>query len=448
MSVRLPAFAAVLAVGIAATISFTYAAPITPGPCDLQGMQVRSAADKSINNEEVCAAYKFLLERNGTGTRGTQCYRSQTDRILKLNPGFAVGLYKALSEIEKLYGGRNIIQSGFRCDGSNGNHPKGCAADIIWASCKAKGGDGWRCSSDRFDAPEQRWIDANGKQAPYNIHLRLRYAPEGHHVEPVNTAGCATGATVGSGNAPSSGISDSIRNLFAAPPQQEQMCALSDGKQVPCSSIANLGSQQALPQQQQPGQLGQQPPALGSENTTAYAPGTCPPQFYCKNDTYYYRSSTCVDQVQKKCFAGCSKAGTTCAATSTSETSSAFDQIENIAEPTVEVGTPVSDKLFELTLSGEDAVTLGDNLSPTTTQATSSTPVLPLQVSEQTFVSGDLRNSPAEKYPPQELSAMQRVLVTMRDALLRVLAYLRPFGRSQQPQPPGAVEHMEHEYEY
>src|SRR3989344_4660396 len=117
-----------------------YAAPITPGPCDLQGMQTRSAADSSINNEEVCAAYKFLLERNGTGTRGVipGCYRNgdQRDRILKLNPGFAVGLYKALSEIEKLYGGRNIIQSGYRCDGTGGNHPRGCAADIIWASCR------------------------------------------------------------------------------------------------------------------------------------------------------------------------------------------------------------------------------------------------------------------------------------------------------------------------
>jgi hypothetical protein len=57
------------------------------------------AADSVFINQEVCDAYRFLLERNGTGTRGTQCYRSQTDRILKLNPQFAVGLAKALAEI-------------------------------------------------------------------------------------------------------------------------------------------------------------------------------------------------------------------------------------------------------------------------------------------------------------------------------------------------------------
>lgn len=178
--------------------------------------------------DEVAVATKFLIEHMGNGTRGTQCYQSQTDRITKLNPAFKVGLYKALTEIERLYGGKNIIQSGYRCDGSNGNHPRGCAVDIIWASCKAKGGDGWRCSSDRFDAPEQKWIDANGKNPPYNIHIRLRFAPEGHHVEPVNTQGCRTGAVVGSDNStasPSSNFTNAIRQALGMqqqPPAQPQ----------------------------------------------------------------------------------------------------------------------------------------------------------------------------------------------------------------------------------
>ncbi|MBI4093956.1 D-alanyl-D-alanine carboxypeptidase family protein [Candidatus Kaiserbacteria bacterium] len=233
--------------------------------------------------------------------------------------------------------------------------------------------------------------------------------------------------------APSAGISDAARNFFN-PQQQEQMCALSDGKQVPCSSIANPGSQQSLPQQQQPGQLGQQPPALGSNNTTAYASGTCPPQFYCKNETYYYRSSTCVDQAQKKCAAGCSKAGTTCAATSTSETASAFDQIESIAEPTAEeVGTPVSDRLFELAIAGEDIAALEDTSAPTTTKTGDTPYVAPPPLSEQTFISDDLHYSPAAQDAPQELSAMRRVLAMMQDTLVRALTYLQPFGWRAEP---------------
>lgn len=185
-----------------------------------------------VVGDEVAEATKFLLERNGSGTRDTFCYKSQTDRITKLNPQFRVSLYKALSEIEKQYGGKNIIQSGFRCAG--GAHNKGCAADIIWTSCKnnpkpslwpprlGKIGP-WECSSDRWDAPEQQWIDANGKNAPYNIHFPYRYYPEGHHVEPVNTKDCVNTPVTGSGNpsgtSPTSGLSNAIRQALGVQPQ-------------------------------------------------------------------------------------------------------------------------------------------------------------------------------------------------------------------------------------
>jgi hypothetical protein len=201
-----------------------------------------------FTGDEVGKATAFLLERNGSGTRGVVrgCYqyrpgidkdpdKPQADRILKLNPQFRVGLYKSLSEIEKQYGGKNIVQSGYRCDDSDGNHPRGCAVDIIWTSCQRNWSgfkDPWRCSSDGYDArtnswhtAEQKWIDANGKKAPYNVHIRIRKAPEGHHVEPVNTQGCVTGATVGSNGqsaSPTSGFANAIRQALGVRQQPVQ----------------------------------------------------------------------------------------------------------------------------------------------------------------------------------------------------------------------------------
>jgi|GEM_PF-3205614 len=181
-----------------------------------------------IDRLEGCNAFKFLLERNGTGTKGVPgCYRTQNDRIIKLSPAFAVGLYRSLSEIERVHGGKNIIQSGYRCD-NTGSHPRGCAADIIWASCSQKfpgnTGQAWRCSSDSFEAPEQKWIDANGKSDRYKIHLRLRYAPEGHHVEPLNMQGCNTGPTVGAPpGTPTSGFANQLRQALGMQQQPTPM---------------------------------------------------------------------------------------------------------------------------------------------------------------------------------------------------------------------------------
>lgn len=211
----------------------------------------------------------------------------------------------------------------------------------------------------------------------------------------------------GPGYSPSSGLANAMRNFLNPQP--------SPGPSTPS---------QALPQSQQ---FLQQAPPLGSQNTTPYTPGTCAPQFYCKDDIYYYRSSTCVDQVYQKCPAGCSSSSNTCASTSTSETLSAFDQIGLIAEPTTTDVGAVSDLLFELTIGGEDIATLQDETTQTRSLPPDNSYGAAPPISQQTFVSGDLRYSQAE-YQPQ-LSALQRTLATMKDTLLRVLAYLRPFGR-------------------
>lgn len=331
------------------------------------------AVDSVFVNKEVCDAYRFLLERNGTGTKGTQCYRSQTDRILKLNPHFALGLAKALAEMERLFGGKNIVQSGFRCDGSNGNHPKGCAADIIWASCLAKTGGNteaaWRCSSDSFNAPEQKWIDANGKNEQYKIHLRLRYAPEGHHVEPVSIRGCVTGATVGSAP-PSSGISDIVRRAFSMPTQQTQPSV----------------SQPAIPSQ--PVSTSQNPLDSFNPQLTPATPLSVP------TTTTATTSNAAADRLEELAFGGQS---TTSTATATS---------------------------VPLVVSGSDAVVLTGTQQASTTSVTTQGLSSP---SQTTFTSGDLawQDQTVSSNP---VSGVQAIIITIRAALNRISQYLVPFG--------------------
>jgi len=344
--------------------------------------------DSVFINKEVCEAYSFLLERNGTGTRGTECYKSQTDRILKLNPEFAVGLYRALTEIEKLYGGKNIIQSGFRC--TPDPHSKGCAADIIWTSCQRDTmgfPDPWRCSSDDYDkrtdtwmTPEQKWIDENGKNAPYKIHLRLRKAPEGHHVEPVDTQGCTTGPTVesgGSGTTPLSGLSDAVRRAFGMPTQQAQPAV----------------SQPAIPSQ----------PAYSSQS---------PLSSYQEPHITSGNTSGVSSQISS------GSGGTT-------NGTSIADTLERLAfgiKATTSIGTATS---VPLVVSGSDAAGITSSQDQGGQQTIAST--IGSIPSQQTFISGDL-SWQSESSFSAPLSGWEAILVTLKAALLRILQYLQPFG--------------------
>ncbi len=346
----------------------------SPGiPCDPG--QTPYDPNNPFIGDEAADATKFLLERNGTGTRGTECYNGdQTMRITKLNPQFKIGLAKAIAEMEKLYGGREIIQSGFRCDGTDGNHPKGCAVDIIYASCKAKGGDGWRCSSDRFDSPEQKWIDANGKNAPYNIHLRLRYAPEGHHVEPVNTKDCVTGATVGSGNPPGSPTSDFANAIRQALGVQQQ-----PAQQPPLPP-------QPLPQQQSP---------LNNFNQ----PMPTPIPIATSSDT-----------------------------SDTSSGPSIADKLEKLANgdtektPPTQVGTSVP-----LVINGKDVGVIAGTKKADDVPSTAG---IGGSITQNTFATEDLSNQGVHTGTQ---SAFVRILASIKATLLQMLQYLKPFGSRPAP---------------
>ena len=400
----------ILAILFASTPLLAEPAAVTP-ECN-QLLQLASTMGRKVDsvfiNQEVCDAYRFLLERNGSGTRGAQCYKSQTDRILKLNPQFAVGLYRALTEIEKLYGGKNIIQSGFRCDGSNGNHPRGCAVDIIWRSCQIdpkptpRGKDPWYCSSDRYDAPEQKWIDANGKNAPYKIHLRLRKAPEGHHVEPVDTQGCITGPVVGSGDAPFSGVSDAVRRAFGMSTQQ------------PAYSSQGAYPSQPISQGQSPISSYQPQQGIAVTTGTGATSGAG-----ASSDSGAYAGEN-VDIVGVSSQIGATSGGGTTHATT------AADRLEELAFGTgtnASAGTNATS--VPLIVSGSNAVGITGTQNPTTNLQYASSQISPTQ---QTFISGDLSWQGENTLQSSGLSGWDAIFVTIKATLNRILQLLQPFG--------------------
>lgn len=370
---------------------------------------------QGLDSLEGCRAYAFLLERNGTGTVGTSggCYRTQNDRIIKLNPGFAVSLYRALTEIEKQYGGKNIIQSGYRCDGSR-THPAGCAADIIWTSCRTnpkpsltgRGTGPWECSSDRWDAPEQQWIEAHGKEERYKIHFPYKYFPEGHHVEPINTQGCRTTAPVmgpGGGYTPTGGVADYFRQAFG----MQQQPQLPPQPTLPPQPYAQ--QQPLLNAFQQPLQPLQPiaPQPIGTTSTSSNS-NTNTNTNTNTNQNSNNSSTSVVDRLLELAF------GTSSAPSSGTFATSA-----------------------PIIITGASAGTIASSQGPGGTQPSSQATTGGLPVGQQTFVPngpGTQASNATQSYN----SRLLQTLETLKSALQLLLKYLTPFR----------VQHHETEYDY
>jgi hypothetical protein len=208
--------------------------------------------------------------------------------------------------------------------------------------------------------------------------------------------------------------------------------------------------QAALPQQTTPTQA---PPPLGTQNSTPYQTGTCAPQFYCANNNLYYRTSSCIDQLNRVCPKGCS--GISCVDSPTSSdllssllststksatttekatsTPSIFDQISAFAGPTIVTVTQNIATSVNLSgLNGQPVMTL---IGSPQIQASSGPPANTYQLappaSQQTFISGDLSQTSGGFTNTAQLSTFQKALAEMKAVVLMVLDYLRPFGRPE-----------------
>ena len=310
-------------------------------------------------------------------------------------------------------------------------------------------------------------IGRQNENSPFKLHVAYVEKGNYRHVQcsehPVANASseggcrgpCTGGISINPGDlsnipspgsfSPSSGISDSARDFSggqqsgqpsgqpsgfpsAAQPVQQpapqgQMCTLPDGKVVPCSAIANPGGQPGgapggpvgnpppptLPPSQQPGQYLQ-----ASESSPSPTPSS-------KSSTDASIASLIGEL-----------------ATSSKKKTSAIDQINEIAGPTISAAESGTSAPLILTLSPSDAQTLRDEQipAPTTSSTSSKETQAQLQpLGAQTFISSDLSQSPAQTTSqPRELSAFQTILASMKATLLNILAYLRPFGRPQTAQ--------------
>ena len=282
----------------------------------------------------------------------------------------------------------------------------------------------------------------------YNLISRIPGYPNPNHYQCIEhgrsagvsscTGPCKGGLAITAGpddfqpsNSPSSGIANQFRNMFTPQP-------------APVGQPAPQQPQQVAPQQQ---------PPLTGQNTTPQVPGTCAPQFYCTNNDLYYRASTCVDQLYQKCPAGCSgvacnvspslstnllslsfsttspRGGTSGPGDERAATTSVYDRILDVAGYTPQPASTPSTEPLVLTIDGEDAVRLQQTGDPRLEPLNEPQYNAQAPGSQQTFTSGDLSQSPVRQYPSGQFSTFQRTLSTMKETLLNVLSYLKPFGR-------------------
>lgn len=113
---------------------------------------------------------------------------------------------------------------------------------------------------------------------------------------------------------------------------------------------------------------------------------------------------------------------------------SAFEQISDIASPSASGEASNVSELI-LAVSGSDAQVLAS--SETDYSATSSDEDALKEkqatATAETFTSRDLSESPRQAaFSGVQPSALQSFLATLRDSLVSMLAYLRPFGRPDQ----------------
>lgn len=229
----------------------------------------------------------------------------------------------------------------------------------------------------------------------------------------------------------------------------------------PFSSVADyirqaLGGQQQQPSSfapaAQPAQSTGSPTSVGTPTTPSQsstqdqtsaqqqspAPTSCTPSYSCTNGTYFYQTSSCTNLEIQKCPNGCDgdscklpPAGSGTQGGSSSHPTSTIDLIMAYANPTaVDIATATPIVLNQNI--GDIASALGNQASQSGTMQTPlfGTVILQGTAAQQTFTSNDLAYSPGF-YSSQ--SSTFGILENMKQALIRALNYLKPFGGISQP---------------
>lgn len=344
--------------------------------------------------------------------RGGKCgpYQSSAEG---LNPDFAVcaaRFMKALRAkdprfyVASMY--RSSAHQAYLCGGGCGRVNGPCAAA---GQSKHQSGNAIDISNGQRIVPE--WVHNMAR----GYGIRFPVNGDSGHMEPIPGSNCSNPNfqptdTVGD-ITPTTRLTDTIRKFFNPPPQPAP------------STPSTSGS----PTQSSIGGVVQVPTS-----------GSCIPQFYCSGSTYYYRSSTCVDQMYQTCQYGCADS-TTCAAAPGSATSSTTTRSQNTDQTSTSASTSTYDAISAYATTSTQAQTLAPiTLNPGTTHATALQPQqtpqgivyvpvnqignLPVQ---DTFTSSDLSGSLPQQVPQSGYSA---ILNNIQTILATMMSYLRPFG--------------------
>lgn len=325
----------------------------------------------------VCAA-KFLKSALSNGTN--VCIREGARTVEKQNSYVRRGVF--------------ACKYGAACE-----HPRGVAIDV-------------NVRPNINDCRSYANLHSSAPQFGLSFYLGCRDA---YHFRPT-TAGCNAGGVV-----PPPSSYDFPYAANPTPPFDQALRRLLQPPPAPPPPI-----QSTSPAATQPS-LTQAPPPLGTQNTTALPTGTCAPQFYCSGSTYYYRTSTCVDQIYQA-------SSTMCASGSASSTN------QNTNTNTNSTGTSTYDLIGQYADLGTTDIGTATpiTLNPNTGNATALQPPPPGTVyapsgavgvqpapAQGTFTSTDLGNSLPYGGPQ---SAFSIALNNIKNTLLNILSYLRPFG--------------------
>jgi hypothetical protein len=147
-----------------------------------------------------------------------------------------------------------------------------------------------------------------------------------------------------------------------------------------------------------------------------------------------YKNSFCAVQAQRQCPGGCENGA--CIGTSTPASQPASSTVRDTltflsiytGATTTEIGTSTPlQLLLSLTQNQSTTAPRPTASSQTSAFATGSIASMQLIGAQQTFTSPDLSQNSTGTYAPQERTALFAVLENMKQVLLKVLDYLRPF---------------------
>ena len=351
-----------------------------------------------------------------------------------IDPALACRLSKFLEAANRICPTR--IVSGYR----SFEHQRNLCGPSGKTGCSAPGR-----SCHQYGLAVDLSSDCNGRLRQLAPQYQLHFPYQGVHVQCIEhrTAGrsSCTGPCVGglpistdavrpSSSSPISSLLERVREslgLEGAPRQGEQNCTLPDGLVVPCSAIQNPGAQsnvqtfassptptQQLPSAQQPGQYlqpAQQPQSPASDASPAPIP------------------------ISRSLSFGAEQTSATQSAEG--EPLSVLDRLRLYAGLQTPTSTATSVPVVVVVRREDAAVLQSTSVTfATTSLLTENFYAFTPPVNQGTFVSPDLSGGFSSTFS-QGASSYWNVLENMRQILLRVLDYLRPFGR------PLEADHMD-----